>query len=143
MTRIVTLPVLAGAYRGKRASLAVTLTHSRDLDAPGEDGLCRQPNMADEFSTSTEEQAKPPTCPKCLRKDPRFAEVTGDTITDEEIRALRDSYASRPGLGWVGSALARTFYDAEHGRGKLRKQARAACAAIINADRKRCRQRLQ
>jgi hypothetical protein len=69
---IVTLNVLGGAYKGKRASLKVTLTHSRDLDASGEVAICGQPNMADEYSADDDEKVLPPTCPKCLRKDPRF-----------------------------------------------------------------------
>lgn len=65
-----TYSVLAGAYKGKRASLKVTLTHSVEVDAEGviasEDALCGQPNMCD-YATE-EEKALPPTCPKCLAK---------------------------------------------------------------------------
>lgn len=70
--RLGTLYVLAGAYRGKRASLKVLLTHTVDLDNGHEIAICGQPNMGDEGGVSESELALPPTCPKCLRKDTRF-----------------------------------------------------------------------
>ena len=43
--RVATHGVLAGAYRGNRTSLKVTLTHSVDLDSDGERALCGQGNI--------------------------------------------------------------------------------------------------
>lgn len=70
--QLVTLYVLGGAYKGNRRDLKILLTHTRDLNYPGEVAICGQKNIADEYSSSSEDQAKPPTCPKCLSKDPRF-----------------------------------------------------------------------
>lgn len=69
--RIITLGVLGGAYKGKRASLAITLTHSVAIDQTYI-SLCGNENMADEYSSEPEDHALAPTCKRCLRKDPRF-----------------------------------------------------------------------
>lgn len=68
----VTLAVLAGMYKGKRRSLKDTLTHTVDLSKSSTVALCNQPNMADEYSSTSAEKALPPECKKCLKKDPRF-----------------------------------------------------------------------
>lgn len=66
--------VLGGAYKGGRASLKAMLTHTVP---PGtERSLCRgvkDGNMADSYSCTEAELQLPPTCPKCLARDPRFA----------------------------------------------------------------------
>ena len=70
-TMTVTLSVLGGAYKGKRASLKVTLTHAVDVEADGATGeiaICGQQNMADVYSSSDAEKALAPTCPKCQAK---------------------------------------------------------------------------
>ena len=67
-SELVVLEVLAGAYRGKRASLAALLTHGA-IDRVGEPyaPLCRIP--ADSLtSTGPTLPGDAPTCPTCLRR---------------------------------------------------------------------------
>lgn len=57
--------VLAGAYKGKRASLKATLIHA-SCDG-GDNALCgsvKQGNLCDEYGT---EPNTPVTCPTCIR----------------------------------------------------------------------------
>lgn len=71
--------VLAGVYKGKRLDYKNTLTHSVNVDDVGDDtapALCGQRNLCDYIEAPQDEQ--PPTCPKCLRKDPRFKPVAFD-----------------------------------------------------------------
>ena len=75
--RYVTLGVLAGAYKGGRAKLDRLHTHCVlvDDDSPLEGAICRKvaaDNLADVCSATDEEQDAPPTCPRCLARDPRF-----------------------------------------------------------------------
>ena len=73
--KIETRSVLAGAYRGKSAKLAATLTHAVYVD-PNDDTLppvplCRgvdPDNIADPYASQV---AATPTCPKCAKLDPR------------------------------------------------------------------------
>lgn len=74
---IKTLGLLAGAYKGKRASLQVTLTHSFDVDGNWETtttlcGSIKGESVCDEGAYSDEQMAAAPTCQRCLKKDPRF-----------------------------------------------------------------------
>ncbi len=68
-----TLEVLAGAYKGRRTSLKVMLTHTVEyLDDREVRVLCGRvelDSLADEFSGNTKAV---PTCKVCLSKDPRF-----------------------------------------------------------------------
>ena len=70
---IETRAVLAGAYRGGRRSLKVTLTHAVEVYAGCYDirvlcGGVDLDSLADSGSMNTSE---PPTCPRCAKKDPR------------------------------------------------------------------------
>lgn len=65
-----TRAVLGGAYKGKRLDLKALLTHTLDTDTHR--ALChgvKPDHLADEYSGDTD---APPTCPRCLVKDPRF-----------------------------------------------------------------------
>lgn len=108
--RILTLGVLAGAYRG--SSSKILLTHASADD--GDTALCgrvRPGHLADEFS-DTAGLNRRPTCPLCAKKDPRFkqdltpnarktttmprrparatAKPKKDTITEEDVQAAFD-----------------------------------------------------
>ena len=64
-TNFETRAVLAGAYRGKSASMASTLTHL----AISERAHCsKRLNLADSYALSETERAARPTCPKCAAK---------------------------------------------------------------------------
>jgi hypothetical protein len=67
--------VLGGAYRGQQIDRRTLLTHTtvagKDLGV----ALCGQLNIADSFSCGVAEGELPPTCPRCLKKDPRFKKV--------------------------------------------------------------------
>jgi len=70
---IETRAVLAGAYRGGRRSLRVTLTHAVEVDAAGYEvrvlcGGVGIDSLADSYSMPTGEA---PTCPRCAKKDLR------------------------------------------------------------------------
>lgn len=63
--------VLGGAYRGqvdRRTLLTHTTVAGLDLGV----AFCGQGNIADPFSCGVAEGELPPTCPRCLKKDPRF-----------------------------------------------------------------------
>lgn len=69
-SKLQTRGVLAGCYRGGRASLLQCLTHS--VEEGADKTLCRgikEENLADEYAG---DPSVPPTCPECLRRDPRF-----------------------------------------------------------------------
>jgi hypothetical protein len=69
--KVQTRGVLAGCYRGSRASLLQCLTHS--VEEGADKTLCRrikEENLADEYGGDA---SAPPTCPECLRRDPRFS----------------------------------------------------------------------
>lgn len=71
MVRLQTRAVLAGAYRGQMRS---TLTHTVAVNEDGSDAYVKYKcvevdSLADEHASDPN---APPTCKKCLRRDPRF-----------------------------------------------------------------------
>ena len=73
----VTRGVLAGAYAGKNPPLKYMLTHT--VSAAGGTGddepLCtrvRAESMCDMDMVEPSGKPTPPTCPVCLKRDPRF-----------------------------------------------------------------------
>ena len=66
-----TRAVLGGAYPGKNPPLKYMLTHT--VAAATDEPLCkrvRAESIADRFA---DDISAPPTCPICLRRDPRFS----------------------------------------------------------------------
>ena len=62
----ITVGCLAGAYKGNRQNLSVTLTHLMNADT--QEAYCRKSlNVCPDGYTAEEEAAKP-TCPKCATK---------------------------------------------------------------------------
>lgn len=79
-----TVQVLGGAYRGGRASLAKMLTHTGVGDGNFDEPdaiLCKRipPSHATAWAGDSSE---PPTCPVCLRRDPRFA-AQNPSVSDD------------------------------------------------------------
>lgn len=71
---IVTLNLLAGAYRGGRKNLKALLSHS--IADGAEKTLCGKisfEHLVDTYGMDEGGLDAPPTCPVCLRRDPRFA----------------------------------------------------------------------
>lgn len=68
--RYVTYHVLAAAYKGGRAKLDALLTHT--VDEGTDTVLCGGVKL--DNLTQVDEGLAPPTCPKCLKRDPRFTE---------------------------------------------------------------------
>lgn len=113
--KVQTRGVLAGCYRGGRASLLQCLKHSIEEDA--DKTLCRrikEENLADEYSG---DPSAPPTCPECLRRDPRFAS-TGSSSTSNKLVPHRSAKTDLPldmddyvphGAGPLSSALLRAI----------------------------------
>lgn len=74
-SRYQTRQVLAGAYRGRDVEARALLTHTADVATSYDSAICgkvKPGHLADEFSDPDGLQVAP-TCPACLRKDPRFA----------------------------------------------------------------------
>lgn len=77
--RLETRGVLAGAYLASD-DRRVYLTHTIRIPAAAERradvvplcGKVKPDNIADEYSQDPGEDAAPPTCPVCRRRDPRF-----------------------------------------------------------------------
>lgn len=71
--RFETRGVLAGAYRGRRKTLALTRTHDVEIDENGHEirvscGRIPLDHLADRFAAfSDDELVAAPTCPRCLR----------------------------------------------------------------------------
>lgn len=66
MTRIVSVPVAAGAYKGR---IDTTLTHAAEVDDRGNiiKAFCRV-NVASLLDDSTMFDRKPVDCPICMKK---------------------------------------------------------------------------
>lgn len=77
--RILTLDLLGDAYKGGRKNLKVLLSHTLVEQSDGswpETSLCgRIPSdhLVDAYGMPPERLNGPPTCPTCLKRDPRFA----------------------------------------------------------------------
>lgn len=76
--KVETRAVLAGAYRGGRASLKTTLSHTVEVDDAGRARrvLCNDvalDSIADRHAADPDAK---PTCPRCVKKDPRRREET-------------------------------------------------------------------
>ena len=73
---LMTLGVLAAAYKGGRTNLQNTLTHTINYNNGGDEkSLCGKMHIdriADPYAYSKAERQAKPTCPVCLRRDPRF-----------------------------------------------------------------------
>ncbi len=70
MKRIWTDEILAGAYKGRKFDSTETfLTHSYEDDA--EKTLCKR-ITTDKMCGGAGNPDAPPTCPVCLKRDPRF-----------------------------------------------------------------------
>jgi hypothetical protein len=87
-TNVETRGVLAGAYRGGRASLKVTLTHAlRNGDQMALCGKIPAENLVDTYGMSAAEVVAVPTCKTCSRRDTR---TTEDRIR-QAVAAAEDS----------------------------------------------------
>lgn len=64
MKELMTLPVLAGAYKG-RASGAV-LTHLGESSGTASCGKASK--LADQYALTPDERAARPTCPRCAKR---------------------------------------------------------------------------
>jgi hypothetical protein len=71
---VYTFAVLAGAYRGKRANLSATRTHS--FDTRTGEVLCGK--VSPYHLTEAPDTHEPATCPTCAKRDPRRAVHAND-----------------------------------------------------------------
>jgi hypothetical protein len=109
--KVQTRQVLAARYVGGRSSLGTTLSHS--IEEGADKTLCRrikEENLADEYAG---DPSVPPTCPECLRRDPRFGSRGSNKLVPHrsakaDLPLDMDEYVPH-GAGPLSSALLRTI----------------------------------
>lgn len=75
MAKYLTVAVLAAAYKGKGADLKATLTHT--MDAETGEPLCGKVNPEHLADPDADDRHARPTCPRCLKRDPRVKSEGG------------------------------------------------------------------
>lgn len=75
-----TRAVLAAAYKGLQHPLLTMHTHTIKFEHYDADGrvLCSRVKLSHLGDDPAANKTAPPTCPTCLRRDPRFKEDTSD-----------------------------------------------------------------
>lgn len=90
-----TLPVLAGAYQGKRRNLKILLTHVVECEhGTPVRVLCNKvelDSMCDAGATGPGEVDLPATCPRCANKDPRRAASSAVEPSGVPLELVRDA----------------------------------------------------
>jgi hypothetical protein len=69
-----TRAVLAEAYKGMRHPFIEMHTHTIEFEHYDADGrvLCSRVKLSSLADPAADDETAPPTCPTCLRRDPRF-----------------------------------------------------------------------